>query len=132
MKNKQIRKKKIRHLVSVPFIYFQIFPMALLDISISVYHSICFRLYRIPLIKRRDYIKIDRHKLKYLTWPDKINCAYCGYANGLVSYAREIAGQTEIYWCGIKHQKRKNFHEPAHHKDFMEYGDEEAYKKLLK
>ena len=56
-------------------------------------------------------------------------CAYCGYANGLMAYAVVIAGKTEKYWCGIKHKKYQNFHEPAHHKDFTEYGDEESYRK---
>ena len=52
---------------------------------------------------------------------------YCGYVNGLIHYASVIAGNTEKYWCGIKHRKSGEFKEPLHHRDFMEYDDYEAY-----
>jgi len=84
------------------------------------------------LIKRNKYIKIDRHKLKYLNWFEKLNCIYCGYANGFLHYASVIAAETEKYWCGIKHSKDKNFIPPNHHKDFLEYGDGEAFRRLKK
>ena len=105
-----------------------ILPLLTFDVCLEIYHQICFRLYRIELVKRSEYIKIDRHKLKYLNWFDKINCAYCGYANGLMHYASIIAGETEKYWCGIKHQKDPNFIQPKHHSNFLTYGDEKAYK----
>lgn len=117
------------HLVSMPFIYFMIVPLVFLDICLEIYHQVCFRLYKIPLLKRSAYIKIDRHKLKYLTRWEKLNCAYCGYGNGLAHYFTAMAAETEKYWCGIKHAKDPNFKVPVHHKDFMEYGDEEEYKK---
>ena len=116
----------LRHLLSAPAIYWQIFPFIALDISIELYHQTCFRLYDIPLVNRSEYIRIDRYKLQYLNWQDKINCAYCGYCNGLLNYATEIAARTEKYWCGIRHQKYGNFQEPKHHKDFIDYGDEQA------
>ena len=128
MENKKYPDRWLRHLISDPFIYMMIIPLIILDIFMTIYHEICFRLYRIPLIKRSEYIKIDRHKLKYLNWLDKIGCVYCGYANGLVHYALVIAGETEKYWCGIKHQKNDNFKEPPHHQDFSEYGDEKSFK----
>jgi hypothetical protein len=34
---------------------------------------------------------------------EKINCAYCSYANGAIASVREMASRTEIYWCPIKH-----------------------------
>lgn len=71
---------------------------------------------------------MDRQKLSYLTIYDKVNCAYCGYANGLMHYGTRIAGDTEKYWCGIKHTPGKGFKEPEHHKDFLKYGDEKAFK----
>lgn len=94
----------------------------------ELYHRICFPLLGIPIIKRRKYIKIDRHKLKYLDLMDKIGCTYCGYANGWINYASVIAGETERYWCGIKHAKSDNFVEPKHHAEFTEYDNEEEYK----
>ena len=57
---------------------------------------------------------------------EKINCAFCSYANGLIAYTREIASLTEAYWCPIKHAKRLNGSHPRY-KDFLDYGDAEAY-----
>ena len=98
----------------------------------EIYHNVCFPLYGIPLVKRNKYIKIDRQKLKYLRFAEQVSCAYCGYANGVMAYGVKIAGETEKYWCGIKHQKDEEFIEPAHHKDFLKYGDEKAYDKIIK
>ena len=46
---------------------------------------------------RGQYIVIDRHRLKYLNAIEKLNCVYCGYGNGVIAYARDIAGRTEQY-----------------------------------
>ena len=119
----------LRHIISAPFTYALIFPLIILDLFTEVYHQVCFRLYGIKLISRRDYIRMDRHKLKYLNLIEKINCAYCSYANGLMGYASAIAAETEKYWCGIKHRKYRGFKEPAHHKDFLKYGDEKSFRK---
>lgn len=116
-----------RHVASVPFIWLVLPAFILLDICLEIYHQVAFRLYRLPLVSRSQYIKFDRHKLKYLTLYDKINCTYCGYANGLLPYATKIAGETEKYWCSIKHQESKPYVPPPHHKDFLPYGN----KKLL-
>ncbi|MCK5320351.1 hypothetical protein KAJ61_03105 [Candidatus Parcubacteria bacterium] len=129
MEYKKHKNRDWIHLMSVPIIYGMSIPLVFFDITLEIYHNICFRLYGISLVKRSKYIKIDRHKLRYLNWIDKINCAYCGYANGLVNYARTIAAETEKYWCGIKHKNDNNFIEPKHHKDFLDYGDEEGLKK---
>ncbi len=130
MDNRKYPKRWFLHSLSMPIIYGGIIPLVMFDIYLEIYHQICFRLYGLPLVKRGEYIKIDRYKLKYLPWYEKINCAYCGYGNGWVHYASEILARTEKYWCGIKHAKYKNFNEPAHHKDFLEYGDEKGYKKI--
>jgi hypothetical protein len=118
-----------RHLLSAPFIYGMIVPAIFLDITLEIYHRICFKLYGISYVSRKNYILMDRHRLAYLPWYDKIHCAYCGYVNGLFAYAVAIAGETEKYWCGIKHKPTKGFAEPAHHKEFMNYGDKEAFEK---
>lgn len=120
-----------RYLLSAPVIYWMIFPLVMIDISIEVYHRLCFPLYGLPYARRGDYIRIDRHKLKYLHWIERINCAYCGYANGLAQYFVRIAGDTERYWCGIRHKKGGNFHEPNHHIGFLPYNDEKSFKEFL-
>ena len=129
MEYKRHPKRFLRHLFSAPFIYIMIFPLAVLDIFIEVYKQLCFRLYGIELIRRKNYIRIDRHKLDYLNFIEKINCAYCGYANGLLNYSVAIAGATEKYWCGIKHKKYNGFVEPKHHKNFLKYGDKNSFKR---
>ncbi len=117
-------KNKIpRHFTVLPFISSVIIPLVITDIWIEIYHRITFPLYGLPYIKRNHYIKIDRHHLKYLTLIQKIYCTYCGYANGVMAYWVKIAGETEKYWCGIKHNKTKNFIAPAHHQHFAEYNN---------
>lgn len=122
----------LRNLIAVPFIYLPLIPLIILDISTEIYHQIGFRLWKIPLVKRSKHIRIDRHKLKYLNWFDKLNCTYCGYANGLLRYASEIGEKTEKYWCGVKHKKSKGFAEPSHHKRFLKYGDKSSFLKKYK
>lgn len=130
MQFKKYNKRFFRHSISAPFIYSMIIPLIILDIWIEAYHRVAFATYGIDYIKRKKYIKIDRHKLKYLNFFEKLNCMYCGYANGLLNYSCKIAGETEKYWCGIKHKFDENFIEPEHHNDFIPYGDEESYMKL--
>ena len=122
-------KRFFRHLLNFPFLWIAIVPLAIADLFGEIYHQTGFRLCKIPLVKRSQYIKIDRHKLKYLRLSTKIGCMYCGYANGFMQYYSEILARSERYWCAIKHQKSKDFIEPEHHKNFAEYGDEKAYKR---
>ena len=116
-----------KELLSAPFIYMMIIPAFILDIFLSVYMHICFRLYDIPLVKRRDYIVFDRKFLSYLNWLQKINCLYCSYVNGLFSYAVEIAGRTERYWCPIKNAERNLSHH-SWQKEFADYWDAPWFK----
>jgi hypothetical protein len=85
----------------------------------------------IPYIRRRDHIRIDRQKLCYLKWYEKINCMYCGYVNGWLHYASAIAKETEAYWCGITHNKYDGFKPPEHHKDFLPYADKKAFDEFV-
>jgi hypothetical protein len=103
-----------------------IFPIALFDLSLTVYQMICFRLYDIQRVVRSDYIVIDRHHLAYLNVFEKLNCIYCGYGNGVISYAREITSRTEQYWCPIKHA-RKILDAHPRYESFLNYGDATAY-----
>lgn len=128
----QFKKEQstFRHALSIPFIWSVLIPLVFLDMMIELYHRVCFPLYGLKLVDRSAFICVDRQKLSYLTWYEKINCAYCGYANGLLRYGVEIGARTEAYWCGIRHQDKPGFNQPSHHKKFLAYGDEEAYKKF--
>lgn len=107
------------HIATAPFIYSLIIPFVILDVFLETYHRICFPVYGIPYIKRSAYIRIDRHKLSFLSPIEKVHCMYCGYCNGLTHYASQIAGASEKYWCGIRHEQKEGFQEPLHHKDFL-------------
>ena len=116
--------------VTAPLLYLCLFPMILLDLVISIYHAICFPLYGIPYVRRGDHFQFDRAYLPYLNLRDKLNCAYCSYANGLAAWFREVAARTEQYWCPIKHARRiRDAH--SRYPRFFEYGDAESYRKGL-
>ena len=117
---------RILNILSVPIIWSCLVPALLMDLVVSVYHAVCFRLYGIPSVRRRDYIVIDRHSLQYLNAIEKLNCIYCGYFNGLIGYVQEIAARTEQYWCPLKHARRLSLIHSRYHK-FIEYGDGEYY-----
>jgi hypothetical protein len=92
--------------LTAPVIYVVIVPLVLLDLFVTIYQRVCFPVYGIPKVNRGGYLIFDRHHLAYLNALEKLNCAYCSYANGLIAYVREIAGRTEQYWCPIKHARR--------------------------
>lgn len=118
----------LMHVITAPVIYSLIVPIVLLDIFVTVYQAVCFPVYGIQKVKRSDYLIFDRYHLAYLNLLEKINCAYCSYANGLLAYAREIAGRTDQYWCPIKHAR----HIIAAHEGydrFAEFGDAKAFRK---
>jgi hypothetical protein len=125
-----LRDARLGHILSSPVIYSMIIPFLLLDAAITIYQHVCFRVYRIPLVPRSTYLVIDRHQLAYLNAIEKINCVYCGYSNGLITYAREILARTEAYWCPIKHAKR-TLDPHSRVAQYVDYGDVEAYKKQL-
>ena len=110
-----------------PVIYFGFVPMLLLDLFLFIYQAICFPVYRITKAKRSDYVILDRGDLPYLNVLEKFNCSYCGYANGLMAFAREVAARTEQFFCPIKHARRIC---AAHDRypSFFEYGDAESYR----
>jgi hypothetical protein len=117
-------------LLTAPLIYSMIVPLALLDAWLNVYQQIYFRAFGIARVPRSEYIIIDRQHLAYLNGLEAFNCVYCGYANGLIAYAREIAARTEQYWCPIKHALR--IRDPHnHYQHFLQYGDAEGYRSKL-
>jgi hypothetical protein len=123
-----LRESSLMAIVTAPVIYSLLLPIAMLDLFVSLFQTICFRVYSIPRVARREFLVIDRHHLAYLNWIEKVNCVYCGYANGVLAYAREIASRTEQYWCPIKHARRvKGCH--SRQCLFCDYGDAEGFRR---
>lgn len=113
--------------LTAPVIYAIIVPIVILDVSVMLYQAVCFPVYGIPKVRRRDYLVFDRHHLAYLNALEKLNCAYCSYANNAVAFVREVAARTEIYWCPIKHARRVLGPHP-HYQGFADFGDAEAFR----
>jgi hypothetical protein len=117
-------------ILTSPIIYLCVIPFLALDLAVTVYQAICFPVYGIAKVPRRDYLVFDRGRLAYLNAIEKVGCVYCSYANGLLAYIVEIAARSEQYFCPIKHSRpplRPHSHYPA----FIPYGDPRAYRKLV-
>lgn len=117
-------------ILSAPVIYSLVIPLAIADVWVSAYQAICFRVYGIARVQRRDYIAFDRDRLAYLNVIERLNCAYCDYANGLIAYVREVASRTEQYWCPIKHAVKVSDPHRRYY-EFLEFGDAEGYRARL-
>ena len=124
-------ESELRNVVSAPVIYLMIVPLVSLDVFVSFYQFVCFPLYRIEKVKRTHFIVIDRQQLAYLNIIEKFNCMYCGYANGLIGYVREIIARTEQYWCPIKHA-RKILDPHRRYARFADFGQAEGYQEHLR
>lgn len=125
-----LRDSRLLVILTAPFIYAVFIPFVLLDAAVTLYQTVCFPVYRIPKVKRRDYIVFDRSDLPYLNLIEKINCAYCSYGNGVAAYVREVAARTEQYWCPIKHARRV-IASHDRYPQFFEFGDAESYRQGL-
>jgi len=122
-----LRTAPLGYILTAPVTYALLVPLAVLDLFVTVFQQVSFRVYGIARVRRRDYVVIDRHSLSYLNAVEKLNCVYCGYANGLIAYCREVAVRTEQFWCPIKHaSKARDAHQ--RHADFLNFGDAEAYR----
>ncbi|MBS1131896.1 MAG: hypothetical protein H6R16_2898 [Proteobacteria bacterium] len=116
--------------LTAPVIYLGWLPFLLMDLFVSIYQAICFPIYRIPKVRRSDYLVFDRQDLPYLNIIEKFNCFYCSYGNGVAAYTREVAARTEQYWCPIKHARRiKASHD--RYPNFFDYGDAAAFQQGL-
>ena len=112
-----------------PLMYSMIVPLLFLHVSLTVFQWVVFSYYKIPKVDGKAYIVIDRQRLQYLNAFEKLNCAYCGYANGLIAYVREILARTEKHWCPIRHALRtRAVH--SQYGDFLEYGDADRYREV--
>ncbi len=126
-----IKDAPLLYILTAPIIYAMIIPAVILDIFVSIYQAINFRVYKIAMVKRGDYIVFDRHYLKYLNPIEKINCLYCSYFNGLMGYVSEIAARTELFWCPIRHAKKIAYRHSTYEK-FLPYGDAKSFRKELR
>ncbi len=137
-RHRQLRQKLLPYLLganplvvlTAPVIYAGILPFLLLDFFVSLYQAVCFPIYNIAKARRADYLVFDRHHLAYLNALEKLNCAYCSYANGIIAFTREIAARTEQYWCPIKHARRV-IGTHGRYVAFDDYGDGEGYQARL-
>ena len=120
----------IKNLISAPVILSLILPLLLLDLWVSLYQLLCFPIYGIARVNRSQYLVLDRHHLSYLNTIEKLNCLYCGYGNGVLNFAREVASRTEQYWCPIKHA-RKAPGQSFRQREFSSYGDADNYRSQL-
>ncbi|MDH4028544.1 MAG: hypothetical protein OEU95_06925 [Nitrospirota bacterium] len=118
------------NIITSPVIWFCLVPAAFLDLVATIYQFICFPAYKIPKVRREEFIIIDHHSLAYLNIMEKLTCVYCSYFNGLIAYVQEIAARTEQYWCPIKHARKiGNIH--SRYKKFLEYGDAKGYRENI-
>jgi hypothetical protein len=115
-----------QNLLTAPVIYALGIPLVLLDFCVTAFQALCFPVYGIAKARRSDYIALDRGQLEYLNVFEKFHCDYCGYANGLIAYAAEIAARTEQYFCPIKHA-HKVLGSHARHARFLAYGAAAGY-----
>lgn len=125
-----LARTRLLVVLTAPFIYILIIPFVIVDFFVTLYQAVCFPVYGIAKVPRRDFIVIDRQQLGYLNGLQKLNCVYCGYVNGLIGWVREVASRTEAYWCPIKHARRVS--EPhLRYPEFADFGDESLFEKRL-
>src|ERR1022692_3045584 len=124
---KHLRSTRLLVILSSPLIYACVLPFLLLDAAVAVYQAVCFPIYGIPKVRRKDYLVFDRGRLAYLNTIEKVGCVYCSYANGLLAMITEIAARTEQHFCPIKHAHTlKKTH--SRYPTFLPYGDARAYR----
>lgn len=122
------RTSSLRTVIAAPIVYSLMAPLLLLDAWITIYQRVCFPVFGIPLVPRRDYFVIDGHRLPYLNVIEKAHCLYCSYANGLLAYVCETAARTEQYWCPSQHQHRPG-RTHGRYDLFAAYGDAAGYRR---
>lgn len=117
-------------ILTAPIIYLGWIPFLLMDLFVTLYQTICFPVYRIPKVRRSDYVLFGREHLPYLNLIEKFNCLYCSYGNGVAAYTREVASRTEQYWCPIKYDRRLRLPRDRY-PNYFDFGDAEAYRQGL-
>jgi hypothetical protein len=125
-----ILHSRVLAVITAPLIYAGFLPFLFLDLFIGIYQGVCFPVYGIPKVRREDYFIFDRGHLKYLNLVERLNCAYCSYANGLCAYVTEIAARTEQHWCPIKHSRRLRAPHSRYSR-FFDYGNAALYQRQI-
>ena len=123
------RKNLIYAIIFAPVFYMMILPLSLLDIFTVIFQAIIFPICGLEKTKRSQYVHLDRGKVKHLPFIDRFHCNYCGYANGVLAWAREVAHRVEHYWCPIKHLSSSA--QFLNGKTYVGQEDPEALAKLL-
>jgi len=125
-----VREGSVLSLLTAPLIYSLVIPLFLLDVWVTGFQWLCFPIYGIARVPRRQYFVLDRHRLAYLNGIEKLHCTYCSYAGGLLAYVREVAARTEQYWCPIKHSRAIPAPHDRYHY-FFGFGDARGYREGL-
>ena len=94
-----LRSTRALVIVSSPLIYGCVRPFLMVDLTVMIYQAVCFPIYGIPKVRRRDFLVFDRGSLQYLNTIERVGCVYCSYANGLLAMITEIGARTERYFC---------------------------------
>ncbi len=121
---------RLSALMTAPFLYAMLVPLMIFDLWLTACQAVFFPIYGIKKVPRGDFIVLDRHYLNYLNIFERMSCAYCGYANGVFAYAREIGARAENYWCPIKHARRIH-DEHSLYGGFEEYGNAEGFRERM-
>ena len=111
----------VLQIIATIAIWAMIPPIVIIHTTLWVYQQIYFSIYSIPKARVRDYLIIDRPKLRKLNWGQKLACGYCGYANAVAAWCKTVANRTEVYSCAIKHKTLVQGNE--HQADFFPYED---------
>ncbi len=52
----------------------------------TIYYQWLLRpIFKTPKVLWRNFVVLDRNRIKALTWQDKFNCDFCAYANGITT-----------------------------------------------
>jgi len=125
-----LRDSTLLSIATAPLVYALVLPLALLDLCVCLFQRVCFPVWGVARVPRLEFFVIDHQYLPYLNAIQKLNCVYCSYANGLVSFIQEVAARTETFWCPIKHARR--IRKPHHRcRQFLDYGDAEGFREKL-
>lgn len=81
-----------------------------------------FWFYRQTPIAPNAYFKFDRHKVRNLSFWDKLGCEYCEFANGTLQWMLAISNEIERRWCPIKNECNPDCSKVKEwRKDFLEF-----------
>lgn len=104
-----------------------LFFVIMADIVAWCYQEIYFSIKEIPKIPRSKYVVMTRHNIAGLTPIQKWSCWYCEYVNGVMSWMKTLANQTEVYSCAIKYSH--SYPGQEYQKEFFE---QKEFEKIAK